>query len=176
MLAREFGVPRAFVGVFTETIFSMLVAPMLMCTQTVAVMQILGGFDSGWKAQRRDGGGIPFADAMRFHWRHMVVGVVLVLLCWYSSPGFLAWMAPVILGLLLAAPLSWLTSRNAGRLMSKILSTPEDRNCPAILRRTDRCAEEWTVRIAELSRRGSHQRHRRSAGAAAPFTDLPRAA
>ena len=58
------GVPRAFVGVFTETIFSMLVAPVLMCTQTVAVMQILGGLNSGWKAQRRDDGGIPFADAM----------------------------------------------------------------------------------------------------------------
>lgn len=170
------GVPRAFVGVFTETIFSMLVAPVLMCTQTVAVMQILGGFDSGWKAQRRDDGGIPFADAMRFHWRHMVVGVVLVLLCWYSSPGVIAWMAPVILGLLLAAPLSWLTSRNAGRLMSKILSTPEDRNCPAILRRTDRCAEEWTVRIAELARRGVTSATGGPQEPQPPLADLPRAA
>ena len=149
------GVPRAFVGVFTETIFSMLVAPVLMCTQTVAVMQILGGFDSGWKAQRRDDGGIPFADAMRFHWRHMVVGVVLVLLCWYSSPGVIAWMAPVILGLLLAAPLSWLTSRNAGRLMSKILSTrrtgiaPQFCGGPTGARRNGPCGSP-NLRAAEL--------------------------
>lgn len=172
----EGGVARTIAGVVTETVFSMLIAPVLMCTQTVAVVQIVGGLDSGWKAQRRDDGGIPLADALRFHWRHMLTGVVLVLLCWYSSPGVIAWMAPVIAGLMLAAPLSWLTSRNTGPLMSALLSIPEDRVCPRILARTDAFAAEWGERIKELSQRRSEPAAGGPEKPLPPLADLPRAA
>jgi membrane glycosyltransferase len=147
--ARETGGSvRAVLAVLTETLFSMLLAPILMCTQTTAVAQILAGRDSGWKAQRRDDGSIPFETAFRFHWRHSLIGVVLLLLCWYSSPGLIAWMAPIIVGLILAAPITWLTALPAGPVMSAILSTPEDRSEPPILAHATERAEVWTRRAA----------------------------
>ncbi len=52
---------RSTAGVAVETVYSMLIAPILMVTQTVGAAQILMGFDSGWSAQKRDQGALPFA-------------------------------------------------------------------------------------------------------------------
>src|SRR5262249_45352110 len=71
--AREaFGTARAFLGVFTETLFSILISPVLMVTQTAAVFEVLFGLDSGWRAQSRNGAGIPFKEALRYHRWHML--------------------------------------------------------------------------------------------------------
>ncbi len=163
--ARELGgTPRAIAAVAIETVFSMLFAPILMMTQTVAVFQILIGMDSGWKAQRRDEGAMSFDEARRFHWRHAVAGVLLAGLCWRASFGLLLWSAPVVLGLLLSIPLSWLTARPAGRVLSFLLATPEDRAPPAILARARRQTQAWAERIAN------------TASAPEPMAELPRAA
>ncbi len=164
--AREIGgTLRAIVGVTTETVFSMLLAPILMVTQTVAVFQTVFGMDSGWKTQRRDHGSVPFSQALQFHWRHMALALAVGLVCWEASPDVVAWMSPVLLGLVLAAPLTWLTSRPAGPLVALVLSTPEDRCPPAILVRADRQARAWAERIAALSRPRPE-----------PVPELPRAA
>lgn len=119
---------RATAGVFLETLYSMLIAPILMITQTAGSLQILVGRDAGWNAQSRGDGAIGFADAMRFARWHMVIGVGMAAIAWSHSLGLLAWMAPVILGLLLAGPMSWLTSRPAGRLARWALATQEELN------------------------------------------------
>ncbi len=166
------GVPRAFVGVFTETIFSMLVAPVLMCTQTVAVMQILGGFDSGWKAQRRDDGGIPFADAMRIplaaygrRCRARVAVLVFVAgrhrLDGAGDPGSAAGCAAEL--------------AHVAQCRAVDVENPVDPGGPELPRDS---AADRPVRggMDRADRRTcaprSHQRHRRSAGAAAPFSGL----
>ena len=51
---------RSTLGVMYETVFSMLIAPILMLTQTVGSIQIFAGLDSGWKAQKRDDGALSF--------------------------------------------------------------------------------------------------------------------
>jgi len=154
LAARETGGPaRALLGVMTETVFSMLFAPILMITQTVAVTQIaFMAKDSGWKAQRRDDGSMSFEDAMRFHWRHTAIGVVTALVCWQAAPSLLGWMSPVLTGLILSAPLSWLTARPAGPILSLVLSTQEDRTPPPVLERAGRRSVEWSHRISALSR------------------------
>ena len=108
---------------------------------------------------------VPFGQALQFHWRHMALGLAVGLVCWEASPDVVAWMSPVLLGLVLAAPLTWLTSRPAGPLVALVLSTPEDRCPPAILVRADRQARAWAERIAELSRPRPE-----------PVPELPRAA
>ena len=76
--AREaLGATRAVLGVITETLFSILLSPILMVTQTAAVFQVLFGLDSGWRTQSRDGAGIPFMEALRYHRWHMLIGVVM---------------------------------------------------------------------------------------------------
>jgi membrane glycosyltransferase len=146
--ARElFGLPRAVAGVATETFFSMLFAPIMMMTQTSSVLQIFLGRDAGWKAQRRDGAHMDLSDAMKFHWAHMVVGVIVAIVCWQTSPGLLVWMAPVVLGLVLSGPLNWYTSQSAGPAMNVVLSTPVDRSPASIelraLRHTALWRERW---------------------------------
>lgn len=157
--ARElFGMPRAIAGVTTETFFSMLFAPIMMMTQTASVLQIFFGRDAGWKAQRRDGAGMEFGEALRFHWRHMLVGVVVTIVCWETSPGLLVWMAPVVLGLVLSGPLNWMTSQAAGPAMSVILSTPEDRSPASIVLRTLRHTHAWQERLAPPARETAAER------------------
>jgi membrane glycosyltransferase len=146
--ARElFGMARAVAGVATETVFSMLFAPIMMLTQTASVLQTLVGRDAGWKVQKRDGGGLDLAEAMRFHWRHMAVGAVVTVVCWETSPGLLVWMAPVVLGLLLSGPLNWVTAQPAGPALSVILSTPPDRSPASIVLRTLRHTDIWRERL-----------------------------
>jgi membrane glycosyltransferase len=140
---------RAAAGVLTETVFSMLFAPILMVTQSTAVCQIIAGRDSGWKAQRRDEGRIRFLDAVRFHLWHTLIGATLAALCWLVSVDLIAWMAPVILGLILSAPLSWWTARPAGPVLSRLLATDEDRDPPPILKSARASAEEWAERAAQ---------------------------
>ncbi len=139
---------RAIAGVSGETILSMLFAPVLMVTQTSAVVQILLGRDAGWKTQRRDGGSIGFAEALAFHRWHLLLGVATTALCYIVSYSLIAWTAPILLGLLLSAFLSWVTARPAGAIVSWLLSTVEDRNPPAILRRVDALACEWERRLS----------------------------
>ncbi len=144
--AREpFGMLRAVMGVALETIFSILLSPILMVTQTVAVFQVLIGRDSGWGAQTRSNGSMRFADALRWHYRHMLVGAAFAVLCLEASPQVVAWMSPVILGLLLAAPLSWLTARPAGLVARVLLSTRDGRSPPAIIESAHRASGEWAA-------------------------------
>ncbi len=148
--AREpMGSSRAVLGVVIETIFSILLSPILMVTQTVAVFQVLIGRDSGWRPQSRDRHGMSFIDALRFHYRHMLLGAVLALACWEASAQIVAWMLPVIVGLLLAAPLSWLTARPASPILRSLLSTPDCRCTPAIVESTNRARGEWALAASE---------------------------
>jgi len=142
------GMARAVGAVLVETVLSMLFAPILMATQTTAVVQILMGRDSGWKAQRREAGGLPLADAARFHFWHFVLGVALGLTCWIASPYLLAWMGPVVAGLVLSVPLTWLSARPAGRILGWLLSTSDDRNPPAILDQARARAAAWREVLA----------------------------
>src|SRR4029079_5847134 len=122
--AREsLGATRALLGVVTETLFSVLLSPILMVTQTAAVFQVLFGLDSGWRTQSRHGAGIRFMDALRYHRWHILVGVLMAVACYEASALVLAWMSPVIVGLVLAAPLTWLTSRAARPPLLRTLDT-----------------------------------------------------
>lgn len=146
-----FGTPRAIAGVVIETLFSMLLAPILMMTQTAAIVQIWLGHDSGWKAQSRGGDAISLKDALRWHWTHSALGAVVAVICWETSPGLLVWMSPVILGLVLSGFVHWLTAQPAGPVFSALLSTDEERAPAPILQRSNRHADIWTKRLTALA-------------------------
>lgn len=146
-----FGTPRAMAGVVIETLFSMLLAPILMMTQTAAIVQIYLGQDSGWKAQSRGGNAISLKDALRWHWTHSALGFLVAFICWETSPGLLVWMSPVILGLVLSGFVHWLTAQPAGPVFSALLSTDEERQPAPILQRAARHSDIWTKRIAALT-------------------------
>jgi membrane glycosyltransferase len=72
--------------------------------------------------------------------------VALAVAAYAVSPELLAWMAPVILGLVLAIPVSamtgWQALGKAARRF-KLLVTPEEIAPPAVLRRTNELTCEW---------------------------------
>jgi membrane glycosyltransferase len=112
------------------------------------VAGIVTGRDTGWKAQRRDDGSIPLREVVRRHGIQTLFGVVLATAAYAVSPVALAWMSPVILGLVLAIPVSAVTGWPAlGKAVRKcgLLVTPEEIDPPAVLRRANELIGEWAT-------------------------------
>ena len=129
---------RTALGVLVETLLGGLIAPVAMLVHSGAVAGILLGRDSGWNAQRRDDGRVPFRAVWAGYWRHMLFGLLLAGAVQAVSPSLFLWMTPVLLGLGLAVPLVLLTSsRGAGQLLRRLglLATAEERQPPAVLLR-----------------------------------------
>ena len=131
---REFGgLLRATAGVIGETIFSTLHAPLLMLWHTRFVLSNLAGLSVTWNAQSRAADGTDVLYALRRHWGHMAIGVVWGWLVWHWEPPLFWWFVPVLAGLVLAAPLSVLTSRRSLGARAKSLGlflTPEETRPP----------------------------------------------
>jgi membrane glycosyltransferase len=147
--ARRFGgLWRAGLSVLVETILSGLLAPVTMVMQSAVVVGILTGRDVGWKTQRRDDGSVPLRAIARQHSLHTGFGVVLGVAAYAVSPQFLAWMSPVVAGLLLAIPVSAATARqDLGRLLRRfgLLLTPEESEPPAVLRRANELTRQFVA-------------------------------
>jgi membrane glycosyltransferase len=121
-----------------ETLVAGLLAPVVMLTQSIDVVAILLGRDSGWNAQRRDDGGIPLRDIVRLYRRHTILGVLLGIGAWAVSPFLALWMLPVVIGLALAVPLAALTGRRSwgvGLRRVGLLRIPEEVRPPEVLQR-----------------------------------------
>jgi membrane glycosyltransferase len=135
-------------SVLVEIVLSSLIAPVMMLMQSAAVLGIATGRDAGWKAQRRDDGSIPFRELVRRHRTHTLCGVVLAGVAYSVSPVILAWMSPVVLGLVLAIPVSAVTGWPAlGQAVRRLglLITPEEIAPPAVLQRANELACEWAT-------------------------------
>nr|WP_159997906.1 glucans biosynthesis glucosyltransferase MdoH [Roseomonas sp. 18066] len=130
------GMIRAFLSMIVETLVAGLLAPVTMLTQSVDVIAILMGRDSGWNAQKRDDGSVPFGQVVRLYWKHTLFGLVFGGAAWLVSPYLALWMSPVVIGLALAIPLAAFTARRGlgvGLRRLGLLLTPEERDTPAVL-------------------------------------------
>jgi membrane glycosyltransferase len=140
-IRRSFGgaVPIV-VGATLETIVSMLLAPCIMAAHTMMVISIISGRAVGWGNQNRETDGTSWGDAFRFHAVQTVLGIAWTAIALKISLTFTAWMIPILLGLLLSAPVSVWTSRSRyGRALArrKILSTPEELKPPSVIQLAD---------------------------------------
>ncbi|TLU72340.1 glucans biosynthesis glucosyltransferase MdoH [Lichenicoccus roseus] len=144
------GALRSLLSVLIETLVGGLVAPIAMLIQTGGVLSILAGRDSGWNAQRRDDGRVPWREVWRGYWRHMLFGLVLTAIAWTVSPALFLWMTPVLLGLVLAVPLAAITADRApglGLARLGLLRIPEEVATPPILARANALARELEATI-----------------------------
>jgi len=133
------GVICAFLSMLLETIISGLIAPVMMLIQSIGVFEIMIGRDSGWKPQRRDDGSVPFGEIARRYALHTVFGLFLGWASWAVSFSLFLWMTPVIIGLVLAIPLAWLTSSSRIGVATRRLGLfliPEETAPPAVLSRS----------------------------------------
>ncbi|MEO1720687.1 MAG: glycosyltransferase family 2 protein, partial [Pseudomonadota bacterium] len=105
---------------WAELIFSALMAPVYMLMQVRALVQIVLGQDSGWNPQNREGAEISFSQALHFHWWHVAVGAVIAAFCLAHSWYALAWISPIVAGLVLSPLLTaWSSRRTSGQRVGR---------------------------------------------------------
>jgi membrane glycosyltransferase len=153
------GFLRVNLGFALEVLLSALIAPLQALIHCGVIADVLRGRSSGWRAQRREGASLPWPVALYAHRWHAVAGVALALAAASISWTMLAWLAPAVVGMVLAAPLSKVVASTAlGRAVRRIglLRTPEETSPPATAQFVDllvpayRAALEETPDLAAL--------------------------
>lgn len=130
--ARGYGGRAALAAsAIAETLFSMMLAPVMMLFHSIFVLRILTGAAVGWPPQPRGDRGTDWPTALGRHTAHLFLGAAALGVIGLWAPAFLPWLAPVVAGLLLAAPLAVLSSRRSAGAAARrwrLLLTPEERD------------------------------------------------
>ena len=125
---------RLGISLFLEQIFSMLLAPPMMVFHSTFVITTLAGHPVTWNAQERGDRGVTVREAFARHRWHLLLGLVWGAAIWFIAPRFIWWILPVIAGLILAVPLTLISSRTGlGRLARRagLFVIPEEVTVPA---------------------------------------------
>jgi membrane glycosyltransferase len=142
--ARQYGgLPKLLAGALLEFIHSMLLAPVRMLFHTQFVLAALTGIRLDWKSPPRDDAATGWGEAWRRHGVHSLLAVLWVAAILAISTTFAWWLSPIIVGLLMAIPLSaWGSRAGPGRWLRRrdILLIPEERSEPYVLRQARRYA------------------------------------
>lgn len=130
------GLAGATFSVLLETLTSALLAPILMLFQTQFVIAILLRRNTSWLTQQRDDHQTGFMEALATHGWQTLLALAVGWLSYELVPDFFWWFTPVLLGLVLAIPLSMLLSnRRLGLLTRKtgLFLIPEEVEPPQVL-------------------------------------------
>jgi membrane glycosyltransferase len=107
------GTFRMWVSMFLESVFSALLAPILMLFHTKFVVMTVFGRGVRWATQNRgEGTGTVWRDAWAVHSWQTMVGFVWGAVVWLFAPDLLPWFLPILLGMVFSIPFSVWTSRN----------------------------------------------------------------
>src|ERR1700761_6062769 len=133
-LRRSFGGGfRLLLSLVVEQVFSTLLAPSMMLFHTTFVVTTLLGHPVTWNAQDRGDRGITFREAFSRHKWHVLIGLVWGAVILFIAPRYIWWMSPILIGLLLSAPLTMLTSLTSAGVWTRkhgLLLTPEETEPP----------------------------------------------
>jgi membrane glycosyltransferase len=121
-LRRSFGGGFRFVaGVVTETIFFLMLLPIMWFAHTLFLARLLTGRSVGWGAQARDDHRVPWSLAARQLWPHTLLGASTLALLSVTVPAAIPYALFVAGGPLLSIPLAVITASPAlGRAMVRI--------------------------------------------------------
>jgi len=121
-----------------EMAIAVLIAPVMMLLHSGFILGVLGGRRVSWDAQVREGRAVPWGKAFRHTWLATLIGALWAGSTYLLAPLFFWWLAPVWLGLLMAAPLVRITSSLAhGRRLFRggLLKVPAEVTPTRLLRR-----------------------------------------
>lgn len=122
-----------------EVLFSMLLAPIRMLFHTRFVVAAFLGWKAKWKSPARGNDETPWSYAVRRHGGQTLLGIAWAALVYWLNPNFLWWMIPILASLLLAIPLSVLSSRVSLGLAARqddLFRIPEETHVPEALAAT----------------------------------------
>ncbi len=144
--ARYCGGPRFCLSALLELLMSALYAPIMMLIQSRQLWQIVRGQDSGWSLQARSGERLPWRVAVHHHVGHMLVGIAVLTIAVMVDPSILPWVMPIIVGLVLAIPLSRGSGSSELGLWlrrERLLSSPCETEPPGEFLLRDQLAEQY---------------------------------
>jgi membrane glycosyltransferase len=134
---QDFGGPmRAALSVLFELGLSALLAPVRMLFHTQFVLSALSGLAVRWKSPPREDAETGWRYAARAHAWQSAIGLAWALGIYLLDPEFLPWLVPVAGALVVAIPVSVLTSRvSFGRRLRelRLFLIPEETRAPAEL-------------------------------------------
>jgi membrane glycosyltransferase len=145
------GIVRATISALLETVFSILVAPILMLYQTRFVWAILFRRSIGWPTQQRGDHRTRFSEAVSAHGMQTLIGIAAGLVSYFYVPDYFWWLSPVLCGAVLSVPISMLSSSSQLGRVTRYLGlfmTPEERQRPEVL-------EYFKTAMTDTSQRAS---------------------
>lgn len=108
---REFGGAATFIGnLIIETVFSILLSPILWFNHTVFLVGLLFGHEIGWIGQTRDDHAVPFGIALRNFWPHTMFGGLIFGMMAITQPSAIPYALFLGGGLVLSIPFAMLTA------------------------------------------------------------------
>jgi membrane glycosyltransferase len=119
-----------------ETLYSILLCPILWVGHTIFLVGLLFGREIGWIGQTRDDHAVPFMLALKNLWAHTLLGVAALAVLGVMQPAAIPYALFLAGGPALAIPFAMLTAWPAfGRLAVRtgIGRLPEEVERPAVL-------------------------------------------
>ncbi len=129
---------KFFMGAVAETLFSIMLAPVVAFRVSIFMVGLLFGKSVKWNGQQRDAHRLSWTTALRGLWPQTLFGAAIAAIIAISAPSALPWAAPVMLGLVLSIPFAVLTSHPAiGQAAARIglCATPDELFPPESIRR-----------------------------------------
>jgi membrane glycosyltransferase len=137
-LRRDFGGGTRFIaGVIAETVFFLLLSPIMWFAHTTFLVRLLFGGSVSWNAQSRDEHVVSVREALAQFWPHTILGLSTVIVLGLTVPAALPYALFIAAGPLLSVPLAVIMARpNVGRALMRlgVGRLPEETAPPAELR------------------------------------------
>ena len=124
-------------GAFIETLFAILIAPIMMAFHAYFVVSVILGFKVNWDAQEREGRLLPWGEAIARTSRTTLVAIAWGVVTFIYAPIFFWWLMPILTGLVLSAPIvRYSSSLYLGELMRRkhIFLCPSETEDDPVLR------------------------------------------
>src|SRR4051812_11872 len=138
-LRRSFGGAARFTAsTVTETIFFLMLSPIMWVGHAMFLAGLLLGRRLGWGGQARDDHSVPWSDAARQLWPHTLLGWCCILALALATPAAIPYALFIAGGPALSIPLAVMTSwPSFGRALmhAGIGALPEENAPPAPLRK-----------------------------------------
>jgi membrane glycosyltransferase len=132
------GAARFIASTITETIFFLMLSPIMWVGHTIFLAGLLLGRRLTWGGQARDDHSVPWSDAAKQLWPHTLIGWFSILVLAFTVPAAIPYALFIAGGPALSIPLAVVSSwPGVGRLLMRagIGALPEENAPPAPLRK-----------------------------------------
>lgn len=146
---------RFALGAAVETLFSVMLAPVVAFRVTLFIIGLAFGRSVKWSGQQRDAHRLSWGTALRGLWPQTLFGAAAAGAILAGAPGALPWAAPVLVGLCLSIPFAVLTTHPAiGRAAERLrlCAIPEEFATPPTLEAVEAAEALDTAETAETGR------------------------